>query len=419
MKQVTLQDARRLAISRQRLDEWQRPVPIDRSAIVNLFRRLGCVQLDPIRRVERTHMLVLWSRLGLFDPAVLDELRFTERAIFEYWAHAASLVLTEEWPAYGWMMRRAVAREQEPRWFEEQRERFVPLLAEIREQLQNGPKTSRELDLAEGPRQSGRWWSGSYVGRLLDHLWTRGEVMVYGRTPSNHRVWGMGADFWPTWTPRYSWNDEQLTRFAAQKAVRALGLATERQIKQHYTRGRYPGLTAVLKNLLHEKTLLPATVIDKDKTPLPGPWYLHREDAALLTRIQAGDWHGRTTLLSPFDNLICDRERTEQLFGFHCRLEIYVPQHKRQYGYYVLPILHKDRLIGRVDATMDRQDNRLLMENVYAECDTPAGADIAVVIVQAAASLAQFLGAGAVEWRTVPDIWPIGRNPSVQEHHDR
>ncbi len=414
MEQVTLQDARRLAISRQRLDDWKRPSPIDHSAIVDLFRRLGCVQLDPIRRVERTHLLVLWSRLGLFDPADLDELRFAERAIFEYWAHAASLVLTEEWPAYGWLMHRAVAREQHAPWFEEHRDKFIPLLAEIRRQLQQGPKMSRELDLAEGPRQDGRWWSRSYVGRLLNHLWTRGEVMVYDRSPSNHRVWGLAADFWPTWMPRDSWNDEQLTRFAAQKAVRALGLATEQQIKQHFTRGRYPKLTVVLKKLLQERILLPATVMGKEKTPLPGPWYLHREDAGLLAQIQAGHWGGRTTLLSPFDNLICDRDRTEQLFEFHCRLEIYVPQHKRQYGYYVLPILHKDRLIGRVDATMDRQGNRLLMKTVYAEPDAPAGSETASAIAQATANLAQFLGAEEVQWGRVPDIWSIAQNPPAQ-----
>jgi uncharacterized protein len=404
MQQLSQQEACRLAISRQRLDNWQRPSPIGPETILDLFRRLGCVQLDPIRHVERTHLLVLWSRLGLFDPADLERLRFTERAIFEYWAHAASLVLTEEWPVYGWMMRRVAARKREAAWFEEHREAFVAILAEIKEQLQQGPKMSREMELMEGPRHNGRWWSGSYVGRLLQYLWTRGEVMVYGRPVNNHRVWGLAEDFWPDCTPREQWTDEQVTRFAAQKAIRALGVATEKQIKQHYTRGRYPGLAAVLKKLLKEEIILPVTIMDED-TPLPGQWYLHREDVDLLAQIQAGDWRGRTTLLSPFDNLICDRDRTEQLFDFYYRIEIYVPKKKRQYGYYVLPILHRDQLIGRVDADMDRQANLLHMHNVYAEAGAPGDAETVQAISQAATNLAQFLGAEAVVWDALPEIW--------------
>jgi uncharacterized protein len=403
MQQLTRQDARRLALSRQRLDAWPRPSPIDQQTILDLFRRLGCVQLDPIRHVERTHLLVLWSRLGVFDPDLLEQLRFTERAVFEYWAHAASLVLTEERPVHEWLMRRQ-AQKEAPAWFEEHHEAFIPILAQMRAQLQEGPKLSRELDLDEGPRHNGRWWSSSYVGRLLQYLWTRGEVMVYGRPFNNHRQWGLADDFWPEGTPRESWSDEQVTHFAAQKAVRALGVATERQIKQHYTRGRYPQLAAVLKKLVKEDLLLPVTITDGTE-PLPGQWYLHRDDADLLAQIQAGDWHGRTTLLSPFDNLICDRDRTEQLFDFYYRIEIYVPRAKRQYGYYVLPILHHDRLIGRVDAAMDRQANSLHMNNVYAEADAPAGTETAQAIAQAATTLAQFLGADRVVWGTMPEIW--------------
>jgi uncharacterized protein len=406
MLYLSLQDARRLAISRQRLDDWSRPSAADGAAILDLFRRLGCIQLDPIRHVERTHLLVLWSRLGLFDLAELEKLRFTDRALFEYWAHAASLVLTEEWPVHNWLMRHEAAREREGPWFEEHREVFMPILDEIRRQLQTGPKLARELDLGEGPRLHSRWWSGSYVGRLLDYLWSRGEAMVYGRPENNHRLWGSGEAFWPAWTPRDRWTDEQVTRFAAQKAVRALGVATVQQIKQHYTRGDYPGLTAVLRKLVDEEILRPVTVGEDDRL-LPGPYYLHRDDAPLLARIQAGDWRGRTTFLSPFDNLICDRQRTEQLFDFHFRIEIYVPRAKRQYGYYVLPILHQERLIGRIDAAMDRRERILQMNQVYAEANAPQGAATGVAIAAAADDLAQFLGADQVVWGRVPEIWPL------------
>lgn len=393
MLTLTRQQVRRLAVSRQHLDAAQRP------SLLNVFRDLGCVQLDPIRHVERTHLLVLWSRLGTqFDPAELEWLRFTQRALFEYWAHEASLVLTEELPVHGWLMRRHARRETQDPWFEAHREAFVPMLEQIRAQLGQGPKLARDLILEPGPQQNGRWWRGSYVGRLLDLLWTQGEVMVMARPFNNHRVWGLAPDFWPDWTPHEVWTDEQLTRFAAQKAIRALGVATPTQIKRHYTRRRYPHLPAVLAQLKREGILHEVSVVGADGQPLRGPWYLHQQDMPLLAQIQVGEWHGRTTLLSPFDNLLCDRERTEQLFDFSYRIEIYVPAAKRQYGYYVLPILHQDRLIGRVDAEMNRKTGALHIHRHYPEPDAPEDAATVDAIRQTAADLGQFLGAGRVVW---------------------
>jgi uncharacterized protein YcaQ len=135
-------------------------------------------------------------------------------------------------------------------------------------------------------------------------------------------------------------------------------------------------------------------------TEWPGPWYVHADDLPLLERLEAGDWRPRTTLLSPFDNLIIDRQRTRRLFGFHFRMEIYVPRAARRYGYYVLPVLHGDRLIGRVDPAMDRHRGRLVVNAVHAEPDAPAAAGPAVAA--ALEDLAAFLGAGGVELRQPP-----------------
>lgn len=398
MQTLTRKDVRRLAISRQHLDGAERPPMLD------VIRDLGCVQLDPIRHVERTHLLVLWSRLGFFDVAELERLRFEERALFEYWAHAASLVLTEEWPVHNWYMRH-LQRQAGPQWFEEHRELFDSLSDEMTAVFREGPKMSRELNLTEDPRFDSRWWSGSYVARLIDHLWSRGVLAVHGRPYNNHRLWGLAEQFWPDWTPREEWDDEQVTRFAAQKAVRALGAATPKQMKQHYTRNRYPKLAAVLKKLVKEGVLHEVVVLGDNGESLRGPWYLYNEDVALLEKIQAGEWHGRTTLLSPFDNLICDRDRTEQLFDFFFRIEIYVPKKRRQYGYYVLPILHQDRLIGRIDAEMNRKTNTLHLHNVYAEDNAPVTETAVAGIETAVQELAQFLGADQAAWGTVPPQW--------------
>lgn len=398
MLRLTRRDVRRLAITRQHLDEAERP------SLLDVIRDLGCIQLDPIRHVERTHLLVLWSRLGLFDQAELERLRFEERALFEYWAHAASLVLTEEWPVHNWYMRH-LQENPSRKWIEERRDIVEPLLQEVEAEFKKGPKLSRELALADDPRFDSRWWSGRYVSVLIDYLWGQGILMVHGRPFNNHRLWGLAAEFWPDWTPYEVWTDEQITRFAAQKAIRALGAATPKQIKQHYTRGRYPKLTAVLKKLVQEGILHEVAVLGDDGNSLKGPWYLHHDDVAQLARIQAGEWHGRTTLLSPFDNLICDRDRTEQLFDFFYRIEIYVPKQKRQFGYYVLPILHGDRLIGRVNAEMDRKANTLHLHHVYAEENAPVGDTAVAGIKTAVRNLAQFLGAGKIVWGTVPQQW--------------
>ena len=402
LRKLTGRDVRRLAISRQHLDEGVRP------SLLDVIRDLGCVQLDPIRHVERTHWLVLWSRLGNFNRAELDRLRWDERAVFEYWAHAASLVLTEEYPLHRWHMD-LLADETKSRfarsfktWYEADKETLEPLQAHILERLhQDGPLLSREIEDNSG--QPSRWSNGRNVNRLLDYLWSVGKVGVVARR-GNQRVWGLLDDFLPDETPRERWDAEQVTSFAAQKAIRALGVATPGQIKKHFTRNVYPELTAVLDKLT-AAGVLEQVEVTRQGRPLKGPWYLHTADIPLLEQIQAGDWHGRTTFLSPFDNLICDRDRTKLLWDFHYRIEIYVPQAKRQYGYYVLPLLHDDRLIGRMDAKMDRKSGTLHIHNLYAE--EGVGEDTAVVqgISHAIQSLADFLEAQTVVWGNVPPVW--------------
>jgi uncharacterized protein len=141
-----------------------------------------------------------------------------------------------------------------------------------------------------------------------------------------------------------------------------------------------------------------------DGVEWPGPWYVHADDLPLLERLRTGEWEPRTTVLSPFDNLIMGRERTERLFGFHFRMEIYVPKAARRYGYYVLPVLHGDRLVGRVDPAMDRRRGRLVVNAVHAEPDAPAAAGPAVA--GALQDLAGFLGADGIELRQPPPpVW--------------
>ena len=269
----------------------------------------------------------------------------------------------------------------------------------LRQLRASGPlPTSAIEDRAETAWQSSGWTAGRNVDRMLDVLWTQGRVMVAGRQ-GQQRVWDLAERWLPAWAPTRRPPEREVVRLAAQRSLRALGVATARDIDRHFTASRYPGLPTVLAGLERQGRVERVRVAD-DGAEWPGPWYVHADDLPLLERLEAGDWRPRTTLLSPFDNLIIDRERTQRLFGFHFRMEIYVPRAARRYGYYVLPVLHGDRLIGRVDPAMDRRRGRLVVNAVHAEPDAPAAAGPAVAA--ALGELAAFLGADGVELRQPP-----------------
>jgi hypothetical protein len=238
---------------------------------------------------------------------------------------------------------------------------------------------------------------------MLDFLWTRGQVLVAGR-PGQQRLWDLAERCLPSWTPREVLTEDEVVYRAAQKSLRALGVARPKDIAQHYIRGRYPGLNKILAELEAEGQIVQVRIED-----WRGPWYIHTEDLPLLDRLIAGDWEPRTTLLSPFDNLICDRARTEQLFDFHFRIEIYVPKPQRKYGYFVLPILHGDRLIGRIDPALDRKRQVLTIQAVYAEPDAPLTKETGLAIARAVQELAVFVGAKDIVYTgQVPEGWRPG-----------
>jgi uncharacterized protein len=396
---------RRLAISRQHLDDRAPAGDLD------IVRDLGCLQLDPIRAVERPPEMILFSRTGSDHRDTLETLLWDERSLFTYWAHVASLVLTEDYPVHQWRMRgidRLGWGQKIVAWLANPPARALhdEILATARER---GAITASDFHAPEeSPFYTSGWTTTNVVNRLIDYLWHKGDLAIVGRR-GNARIWGPAEDFLPDWTPRAEWDDLTVTRYAAQRAIRALGAATPRQIRLHYTRDRYPALAEALAALVAEGTLLPVQVME-DGAALKGPWYMHVEDLPLLERIEAGDWAGRTTWLSPFDNLIADRDRTELLWDFRYRIEIYVPASKREYGYYVLPLLHGDRLIGRMDAKMDRASAILNAGALYAEADAPDDAATLEAIRGATASLAGFLGAEQITWGEVPARWQALRN---------
>ncbi len=389
--------ARRLFIHKQRLAGPTPPHTPE--AMLSLIRELGCVQIDPINVVARTHQLVLFSRLGAeCDLAHLDQLLWRDRALFEYWAHCASIVLTEDFPLHAPMMRAYPWSDRTRAWIKQNQKLKRYVLSEIR---QFGPIASRTLTedgIHPEDWVSTGWTSGRNISRMLDFLWIGGKIMVAGRD-GIQKLWDLSERVLPDWTPREKLSEREVTRRAALRALSALGVATPTHINHHFLRGRYAELPKVLKALEKEKRIEEIEI-----EGWKGQWYITTDDWSLMTDPLA-DFSPRTVLLSPFDNLICDRARTRQFFDFDFTIEIYVPPAKRKFGYYVLPILHGEALIGRIDPTFDREANVLRVNAVFAEAEAPKDAGAAVA--GAVRDLATFLGARDIVYnrKRVPAFW--------------
>jgi uncharacterized protein YcaQ len=385
---VTVDAARRLALARQRL-VTERP-PADRRGILEVVRELGCLQLDPTSAVARSHLLVLWSRLGPYDPAELDVLLWEDGALFEYWAHAASIVLTEDLPIHEATLMRTYARgrtawdERVRGWVRANDALRRHILRDLR---RRGPLRSRDLARpAAVPWESSGWTADQGVTRMLTFLWAQGKIAVAGRN-GQERLWDLRERVLP---PVGRMSERDAVRLAAEKAIRALGVASAREITRHFIRDRYRGLEGALRSLERAGRILRVRVENARADS-----YIHADHAGLLDGAPDGE---RVTLLSPFDNLICDRERTVRLFNFEYRIEIYTPKAKRRYGFFVMPVLAGERLIGRVDPRFDRKANRLILQSVHVEPGV-AKAELERALEPAAASLGRFLGAEDVDVR--------------------
>jgi uncharacterized protein len=392
---LTAQAARRLAVARQALS-GPRPAEPE-TAVEPLVRQLGCLQRDPIAVVARSHMLVLWSRLGALAEEAVDRLLYDERLLFEYWAHQASIVPVADWALHEATLMRAGYtdhpgwREQRNRWIEANHELRDHVLAELDAR---GPLAGSGLeDRAREAWRSTGWTGGRSVDRMLTFLWTDGRVAVAGRR-GRERLWHLMERWLPDAVAGPRLDPAEAAREAAQRALRALGVATPAQIRRHFVRDRYGGLETLLAQLVAEGRVLPAAI---DGVAGRGQWYLHADDLPLVEQLADGTWGPRTELLSPFDNLLCDRERTQRLFGFDFKLEIYVPQDQRRDGYYVLPILHGDELIGRLDAAVDRRRRVLVVKRIRAEEAAPRDAATGRAIAGALERLAAAAGARGFE----------------------
>lgn len=379
-RNLSLQQARRLAVKGALLS-----APRPRS-ILAVVEYLGGLQMDPTNAVARAEHLVLWSRVGRYDIGELSRLR-ADRALFEYWAFIVPMC---DFGIHRETMRRAPrgegARARYAREWLGANAGFRSYV--LRELRRRGPLRSRDLeDRGVVPWKTGGWNDGKSLGRLLDLLWDRGEITVVGRD-GNERVWDRAERWLPVHEPRLP--AREVARRLLDTQLRWCGLARPGKFGFAFD-GLPPGRERALRDLVREGRAVPVTVAG-----LRGDWLAHAD-------VLASEFRPRTTLLCPFDKLIANRQFTAEMFGFHYRIEIYVPKEKREFGYFVLPVLHGDALIGRIDPFMDRKAGVLRVNAVYAEPGAPEDAGPAVA--RAIRELGAWLGAKEIEYGRKPELW--------------
>ena len=359
------------------------------------MRRIGCLQLDPVSAVARSPLLVLFARLGPVREAALEQAAYERRGLFDAWAHEASLVATADLPLHRWAMRTVHdgdgARAVRSRTFLQANAAFCEEL--VRELRERGPLRARELeDRSAEPWRHG-WWTDEVSGRqtiarLLHLLWVSGRVGV-GRREGGERLWDVFERCVPAADgPVAELDDGEAERAAALRAVRMLGVARPAHVRAHFLRRRYRRLPATLAALVAAGHLEQVAVAG-----LGDGWYGAPEDVERAGELAPG---ARSTALSPFDNLLCDRARAAELFGFDHRLEIYVPRAQRRWGYYVLPILHRERIVARADAALDAGAGLLRVHALHREPGVRRSPALDRAVARALERLAAWRGAAGV-----------------------
>jgi hypothetical protein len=336
-------EARRIALAAQGLSDGRPGRAIARAQLLRTLDRLGVVQIDSVNVVSRTHYLPFFSRLGPYSRELLDQTLWGRpKRAAEYWAHEAAFIPVQRHPLFRWRMddaRRGIGTWKGVASFlRERRDLVERALEEVRDR---GPMTASELELGE--RRTGGWWGWSDPKRALECLFWAGELTTATRRGTFERVYGLTDKVLPRSvveapTPTRQEAHRQLIVLAA----RAMGVATAADLRDYF-RMPVEGFKTRLDELVEAGELAAVTV-----EGWRGMAYLDPE--ARRPRRATGQ-----ALLSPFDNLIWFRDRTERLFGIKVRLEIYTPAHKREHGYYVLPFLEGEKITARVDLKADRK----------------------------------------------------------------
>jgi len=378
---ISIPTARLMLLASQGLDRAP-DRPAVKTDLLESIRRMGLLQIDTIHVVARSHNLVLWSRLGDYPCDWLDEL-LVEGALFEYWAHAACFLPIEDYPLYRRRMLDGIANGEGPlRWAVKWSREHSQVMDRVRAHLrENGAVRSAEFENKDRP--SGGWWNWKEEKDALEAMLLTGEVMI-ARRQNFQRIYDLRERVLPGWDDSAALSTQEMRRELILRAVSALGIATPAWISEYFRQPK-TGLPQRLDALVSEG-LLQQVEVDG----LGGSAYIHSDRRELLEEAAGVKREPTlTTLLSPFDPLVSDRQRARELFDFDYTIECYTPAAKRRYGYFTLPILHRGQLIGRLDPKAHRAQGVFEIKALHLEPGVPLSeemvADLAAVLRRLAA----------------------------------
>jgi len=349
--------------------------------LLTSIRQIHNLQIDTISVVARAHMHILWSRLGSYPVNWLEELH-AEGKLFEYFAHAVCLMPIEDYPLFrALMLHRFVGWGNIRDWGRENAATVDEILTHIQ---QNGAVKSSDF---KSDQTRGAWWDWKKEKVALEYLYYRGDLMI-ARRESFQRVYDLRERVLPGWddtqAPEYPVSVRELTR----KAIKALGIANITWAASYFYLKKAETAEAI-EQLKVEGALIPVSI----KGVKGGPFFALTESAPLLEDALANRLKANhTTILSPFDPLISDRNRTRELFDFDYTIECYTPAPRRKYGYFVLPILHKGQIVGRLDAKAWRKEGRLQVIALYLEPGTKISSGLTTALAKSLHAYANWQG---------------------------
>ncbi|MHC9043537.1 winged helix-turn-helix domain-containing protein [Microbacterium saperdae] len=348
--------ARRMALAAQGFTR-ARPTAVSAAHIHRMMDRIGVLQIDSVNVFARSHYLPLLSRLGAYDPALLDKVFLSRTTHYvEYLAHEATFIPIEDWPL--WQFRMDDFRR---RWSAE--DSWVSANARTVQWVQDELRTRgplRPADLrADAPRERGTWWDWDDVKLALEHLWRTGDVAISGRK-GFERTYALAEQVIPERIRAQKISRAEAIRTLIARAARSSGVATQSDLADYYRIRDRAAVTQAIADLTESGELLPVRVRGWERGGRPLAAWRHR-DAVLPRRVDAA------AVLTPFDPVVWFRDRALRAFELDYRIEIYVPAEKRRYGYYSLPVLVGDRIVARVDLKSDRAASTLQVQSAWWE----------------------------------------------------
>lgn len=352
--QLSAHFARRLAIQSQLLNH---SLPRSKQGALQAIEHLGYVQIDTIAVIERAHHHTLWTRQPNYRPSMLHELQAADRGVFEYWGHAASYLPMSDYRYY--LPKMQSYHNPQGKWEQQLLAKsghlLEPVLKRVREE---GPLTAQDFEPAAGKKRAG-WWDWKPAKAALELLFWRGDLMIAERR-NFQRVYDLRERVLPQGVDTSMPDEGELGAFLVRRALRSLGVATPPELQDHIRTTSRRVISRALDRLVESGEVVPVSIPGGSK----------EQDYALPEYLQISPRISkRVSLLSPFDNLIANRDRVSRLFGFDYMLECYVPAAKRIYGYFVLAILWGTEFVGRLDPKADRQREVLVIHNLQFEPD--------------------------------------------------